>query len=79
MFFGRIENPANEKLQDLTGREWAYMLPLVILSLWIGVYPKPFMDYFVKPVDALVRQVRPDYPIPGIPRRTTPTEERAAK
>jgi NADH-quinone oxidoreductase subunit M len=79
MFFGRIENPANEKLRDLTGREWAYMLPLVILSLWIGVYPKPFMDYFVKPVNAVVRQVRPDYPIPGLPKQTTATEERAAK
>jgi NADH:ubiquinone oxidoreductase subunit 4 (subunit M) len=26
-------------------REWAYMTPLMILSLWIGVYPKPFLEY----------------------------------
>jgi len=64
MFFGNIENPKNEKLSDLSGREWAYMLPLVVLSLWIGVYPKPFLAYIEKPVNAVVRQVRPDYPIP---------------
>jgi NADH-quinone oxidoreductase subunit M len=67
MFFGTIDNPKNEKLIDLSGREWAYMLPLVILSLWIGVYPKPFLDYIAKPVNAVVRQVRPNYPIPGMP------------
>ena len=40
MFFGTIDNPKNEKLTDLSGREWAYMTPLVIMSLWIGVYPQ---------------------------------------
>jgi NADH-quinone oxidoreductase subunit M len=76
MFFGTIDNPKNEKLTDLNGREWAYMIPLILLSLWIGCYPKPFMAFIEKPVDALVRQVRPSYPIPGLPatetRATTP-------
>ena len=67
MFFGNIENPKNEKLTDLSGREWAYMLPLVILSLWIGVYPKPFLAFIEKPVNAVVKQVRPDYPIGPAP------------
>src|SRR6195256_6667055 len=49
MFFGTIENPKNEKLLDLNWREWAYMTPLVIMSLWIGCYPKPFMEYIKKP------------------------------
>jgi NADH-quinone oxidoreductase subunit M len=68
MFFGNIDNPKNEKLTDMSGREWAYMLPLVILSLWIGVYPKPFIEYIQKPVNAVVRQLRPTYPIPGMPQ-----------
>ncbi len=76
MFFGNIENPKNEKLTDLKGREWAYMLPLVVLSLWIGVYPKPFIEYIQKPVESVVRHVRPDYPMPG---RRLPTPERAEK
>ncbi len=77
MFFGNIENAKNETLKDMSGREWAYMLPLVILSLWIGVYPKPFIDFIQQPVNAVVRHVRPDYPIPSGTR--PPTPERAEK
>src|SRR6185295_2212908 len=67
MFFGTIDNPKNEKLTDLSSREWIYMTPLVILSLWIGVYSQPFLNYIARPVNAVVRQVRPTYPIPGLP------------
>ena len=67
MFFGTIDNPKNEKLVDLSTREWIYMTPLVIMSLWIGIYPKPFLSYIERPVNAVVRQVRPTYPIPGMP------------
>jgi NADH-quinone oxidoreductase subunit M len=62
MFFGEVTNPANEKLPDLSKREWAYMLPLVVLSVFIGVYPKPMMDLVAQPVNAVVRLVRSDYP-----------------
>jgi len=41
------------------------MVPLMILALWIGVYPKPFLEYIQQPVNAVVKQVRPDYVIPG--------------
>ena len=78
MFFGTIDNPKNEKLLDLSGREWAYMLPLVIMSLWIGVYPKPFLNFVARPVNAVVRQVRPNYPIPGM-QPGVQVPERAAK
>src|SRR5216683_1866482 len=67
MFFGTIDNPKNEKLFDLSTREWIYMTPLVIMSLWIGIYPKAFLSYIERPVNAVVRQVRPTYPIPGMP------------
>jgi NADH-quinone oxidoreductase subunit M len=77
MFFGNIDNPKNEGLRDLKGREWAYMVPLMILALWIGVYPKPFLEYIQQPVNAVVRQVRPNYVIPGT--AAAPTPERAEK
>ena len=76
MFFGEVENEENKLLPDLNVREWAYMLPLVILSLWIGVYPKPFMEYIKQPVNTVVKQVRPNYPIQGTQIKT---EERATK
>jgi NADH-quinone oxidoreductase subunit M len=67
MFFGTIDNPKNEKLSDMNGREWAYMIPLIVMSLWIGVYPKPFLEFIQRPVNAVVKQIRPNYPIPGVP------------
>lgn len=78
MFFGNIDNPKNENLSDMNGREWLYMTPLVIMSLWIGVYPKTFLDYIQQPVNAVVKHVRPDYPVPGLPT-TAPTQQQAAK
>ncbi|HYN85231.1 MAG TPA: NADH-quinone oxidoreductase subunit M [Pyrinomonadaceae bacterium] len=72
MFFGNIDNPKNEGLRDMKRREWAYMIPLVVLSLWIGVYPKPFLEYIQRPVNSVVRHVRPDYPLPL--DATTPAE-----
>ena len=79
MFFGNIENPKNRDLPDLTGREWAYMVPLVFLSLWIGVYPKTFIDYIQQPVSAVVRQVRPDYPMPGVTPATAAPQRAATQ
>ncbi len=77
MFFGEINNEKNKLLPDLTVREWSYMLPLVIMSLWIGMYPGPFLRYIEKPVNAVVKQIRPNYPILGQP--ATNAQTRAAR
>jgi len=74
MFFGSIDNPKNEKLADLSGREWLYMTPLVIMSLWIGIYPQSFIDYARQPVNAVVKHIRPTYPIPAT---ELPSEQQA--
>src|SRR5678816_3060446 len=65
MFFGNIDNPKNEPLRDLKAVSYTHLVPLMILALWIGVYPKPFLEYIQQPVNAVVKQVRPDYVIPG--------------
>jgi NADH-quinone oxidoreductase subunit M len=62
VFFGRITNPKNEKLPDLTQRELLTFAPLIILALWIGIYPKPFFQILEQPVNQLVLSVRPNYP-----------------
>ena len=61
VMFGRLENPANESLKDLTVREFATFLPLLVLAFWIGVFPKPFLDIIDKPVEKVVRIVNPGY------------------
>src|SRR5215211_7809439 len=79
MFFGNVENPKNQNLPDLKGREWAYMVPLLVMSLWIGVYPKPFIDLIQKPVAAIVKHVRPDYPVTPAAPRAPQTAERTER
>jgi NADH-quinone oxidoreductase subunit M len=59
VMFGRLENPANEALRDLSGREMATFIPLIILAFWIGVFPKPFLEIIDKPVEKIIRIVNP--------------------
>jgi len=47
-----------------------------VMSLWIGVYPKPFLEYIAGPVNAVVRHVRPNYPFPATAPRAPETAER---
>ena len=41
--FGKVENPKNEQLPDLSVREFATFAPLIVLAVWIGLYPAPFL------------------------------------
>jgi NADH-quinone oxidoreductase subunit M len=59
VMFGRLTNPANESLKDLTLRELATFVPLIILAFWIGVFPKPFLAVLDKPVEKIIRVVNP--------------------
>lgn len=61
VFFGKLENEKNKTLSDLSLREWAYLAPLIALCIWIGVYPKPVLEFVNKPTETIVRQVKPDY------------------
>jgi NADH-quinone oxidoreductase subunit M len=61
VMFGRLENPANQALKDLSLRELATFIPLIVLAFWIGIYPKPFLNLLDKPVEKIVRIVNPDY------------------
>jgi NADH-quinone oxidoreductase subunit M len=62
VFFGKNENPKNAKLLDLSAREMATFVPLVILAFAIGLYPKPLFQILETPVNNLVATIRPDYP-----------------
>lgn len=41
--YGKIEHPENRVLKDLNAREILTLAPVIILILWIGLYPRPFL------------------------------------
>ena len=43
VFFGEVDREENRSLVDLGGRELAVIAPLVVMILWIGLYPRPFL------------------------------------
>jgi NADH-quinone oxidoreductase subunit M len=52
-FFGVVTNEANRNLPDLNNRELTALVPLVILVVLLGVYPKPILG----PVDLSVKKM----------------------
>jgi NADH-quinone oxidoreductase subunit M len=60
--FGKIENPKNEGLADLSVREFATFAPLIVLAVWIGLYPTPFLDRLETSVSRVMARVNANYP-----------------
>jgi NADH-quinone oxidoreductase subunit M len=44
IIFGALVKPALQTIQDLTPREVAILAPLVVVTIALGVYPKPVFD-----------------------------------
>ena len=61
VMFGKLQNPANESLKDLSLREFAVFLPLLLLAFGIGIFPKPFLNVLDKPVEKVIRIVNPEF------------------
>lgn len=57
VFFGPLEEE-NSGLSDLIRREWLAVVPMIVMMVWLGVYPKPFLDRIEPSVDKLVNKYR---------------------
>jgi NADH-quinone oxidoreductase subunit M len=44
VIYNALDTKENETLLDLTPRELAVLLPLLACIVWLGVYPKPFLE-----------------------------------
>ena len=70
VFMGK-PSEENAKLKDASWREIACVAPLLALSLFLGLYPKPVLDRIEPQVKALICQVeaRSDYKQPHLSGR----------
>ena len=61
VFFGPLRQPAHQPgqppVEDLGLREILALLPLVVLIVWIGVYPRFFLDPVAPTLDRLTQGV----------------------
>lgn len=81
VMFGPVVHPDAGSMADLRVREWAIMAPLAAVALWMGVYPKPFLDPLQAPVASLMARLEranpPQTPFTplvaaAVPARATP-------
>jgi NADH-quinone oxidoreductase subunit M len=56
MFFGKL----NEKytgLVDINRRELFTVVPLLAITIFLGIYPRPFLDMIKETMNVLIDQV----------------------
>jgi len=59
VMFGEITHEENKHLEDLTPREFGYLMPLAILVFVMGFFPNVFFDKMRTSVDAFIAYTRP--------------------
>ncbi len=57
IIFGQLTKEGLMKIKDLSAREWAIFAPLIVLTLWMGIYPSSFLDFMHVSVENLIKQV----------------------
>ncbi len=57
VFFGTVDNLENQKLKDLSKREWAVLLPVIVFIVWIGFYPSTFLGKSAASSKHLLEQI----------------------
>jgi NADH-quinone oxidoreductase subunit M len=58
VMMGKVTNPKNENLKDLSAREVVIMMPLLIFIFWIGIYPNTFLDKMNPALENMIKQVK---------------------
>ena len=77
VMFGPQKNADAAAMPDLHWYEWAVMVPLAAVALWIGLYPKPFLAPLDAPVASLVARIERADP-PRTPHMTIGQQQSAA-
>jgi NADH-quinone oxidoreductase subunit M len=74
VIFGEVRSEEVRRLPDLNAREIWTLVPLLILIVWIGVYPKPFTAVTETAVAELLQVMRDKQTAPKAMAWQTPAE-----
>jgi NADH-quinone oxidoreductase subunit M len=57
VFLGKLDNPENKVLKDISVRELIILVPILVLIIWIGIHPQPFFDLMEPSVTQLLMAI----------------------
>ena len=57
VILGPLTSPENEKLEDLGLRERIILAPIVLLVVFMGVYPQPFLQRMQPAIDVTLQRI----------------------
>jgi len=73
--YGKLTHQDVAAMPDLRPREYMVMIPLAVVAIWMGIYPKPFMEPLRAPVASLMARMdranppaTPFTPLPQVAR-----------
>ena len=56
VIFGKLEKEDLKSILDLNPREIAIFVPLIIVTLWMGIWPAPFLEVMDASIANLIEQ-----------------------
>ena len=80
--FGPLDKDENRSLKDLSVREIATLVPIVVMIVWIGIYPQTFLRKMDRSVDVFLARTGQVHRTPVLAGREEPmmrTESLRAK
>jgi NADH-quinone oxidoreductase subunit M len=72
-FYGKASEAVSHHVPDLTTREWAAILPLVVLMFWMGIYAQTFLPAISAQNTSILNQMQRNRvvnaatPVPAVP------------
>ena len=79
VFYGELKEEVRSHFPDLNLREWAVVVPLIAMMVWMGVYSKSFLDPVGKTTARVLEQTQVNVPYRVDLRMPTRTEVSRAR
>jgi NADH-quinone oxidoreductase subunit M len=63
VFFGELTEETKHHMPDFNGREWACMIPLVVMMVWMGVFTRTFLPPVTEATSRILDQSKMNVPL----------------
>jgi NADH-quinone oxidoreductase subunit M len=64
VFFGEVRNDeVKHHMPDLNGREWACVVPLVVMMVWMGIFTQSFLPNISESTAKILDQSKMNVPL----------------